>query len=114
MKSKIFIAGAFVTVFTLSTFATSALLSPRAAGNQINVVASTTNDLTVAAAPGATLLSPRAAGSQGASVAGTVVATVKCPVIGSPKYITATGPAVRTSCCGLTLAECATMDRMPK
>jgi hypothetical protein len=113
MKSKFLIVGAFVTVFTLSTFATGALLSPRAAGNQARVVSSVTIDQPVPVA-GAVLLSPRVAGNQGADISGTEAVTVKCPAIGSPKYITAAGPAARTSCCGLTLAECATMDKMPK
>jgi hypothetical protein len=113
MKTKILIVGAFVTVFTLSTFATNALLSPRAAGNQATVVSSVTIDQPVPVAS-AVLLSPRAAGNEIATVASKETVAVKCPAIGSPKYITAAGPAARNSCCGLTLAECATMDRMPK
>ncbi len=112
MKSKFLIVGAFVTVFTLSTFATGALLSPRAAGNQTTVVTSVTFDQPVPVAS-TVLLSPRAAGNHGASVSGTEAATVKCPAIGSPKYVTATGPVARTSCCGLKLAECATLEKMP-
>jgi hypothetical protein len=113
MKSKFLIVGAFVTVFTLSTFATGALLSPRAAGNQTRVVSSVTIDQPVSVAS-TVLLSPRAAGNEIATVASKEAATVKCPAIGSPKYVTAAGPAARTSCCGLTLAQCATMDQMPK
>jgi hypothetical protein len=113
MKSKLLIVGAFVTVFTLSTFATGALLSPRAAGNQTKILTSLTLDQSVPAAR-TVLLSPRAAGNEIATVASKEKVAVKCPAIGSPKYLTAAGPAARTSCCGLTLADCATMDRMPK
>jgi hypothetical protein len=111
MKLKVLLLGAVITVFTFTSFAADALLSPRAAGNQTTVVPGITVAQPVSAS--AVLLSPRAAGNQTATVTGAETFAVKCPVLGSPKYITAAGPAARTSCCNLTLAECATMDKMP-
>jgi hypothetical protein len=67
MNTKMVLFGAVVTAFTFSSFATEPLLSPRAAGNQINRVASpvdssaTTDTYVDANTP---LFSPRAAGNQ--------------------------------------------------
>jgi hypothetical protein len=114
MKSKILILGAVVAAFTFTSFAADALLSPRATGNQVKVVATTANDITLVATPGTALLSPRAAGNQIVTATGAEAVAVKCPVFGSPKYVAAAGTAARTSCCGLTLAQCPTMNDMPK
>ena len=68
MKSKLFLLGAAVVAFTFNTFAADALLSPRAAGNQIQVVPGIS-----AGRPGSTgasFVAPRAGDSQIKSVAG--------------------------------------------
>jgi hypothetical protein len=114
MKSKILILGAVVAAFTFTSFAADALLSPRAAGNQVKVVATTANDITLVAANRDTALSPRAAGNKTTTAAGVETVAVKCPVLGSPRQVTAAGKDARTSCCGLTLAQCPTMNDMPK
>jgi hypothetical protein len=62
-------AVAFAAI-TLNATANDALLSPRAAGNQIKHVSGTANDVNLAAA-NATTVSPRAAGNQINTVAGT-------------------------------------------
>ena len=72
--TKALLLGAVVAAFTLSSFAAEPLLSPRAAGNQINSVSSV-----APAAPAITIayvqttpaqLSPRAAGNQAKVVKG--------------------------------------------
>ena len=106
-----------VAVLTLNLSAQDAALSPRAAGNRVIHTTGQANSITVVTAAtvaGVPALSPRAAGNQHVAVAGTEVAVKSCPVIGSPKYIGTAGAAARTSCCNLTLAECPSMDKMPK
>ena len=114
MKAKILVLGAVITAFTLTTFATDALLSPRAQDNQPNVVTGVANDPDLLAASRNTLLTPRAFGNRSVTVKGVETFAVKCPVMGSPKYVAMAGSSARTSCCNLMLAECATMDKMPK
>ena len=117
MKTQILltiIGAAAFAAMTASVNASDALLSPRAKGNEINRVAAVANDANLMAASQDTSLAPRAFGNQINKVSGTTPVTVKCPAIGSPKYVTAAGKAARTSCCNLTLADCATMDNMPK
>jgi hypothetical protein len=76
MKTKVLLLGAIVTAFTFTSFATDALLSPRAAGNQIKVVNSSveTPSVTVTYVTPASpaLLSPRAQASQITIVKGVV------------------------------------------
>lgn len=43
--TKVLLLGAVVTAFAFTSFAAEPLLSPRAAGNQIKVVAGTNNDI---------------------------------------------------------------------
>jgi hypothetical protein len=67
MKSKVLLLGAVITAFTFTSFATDALLSPRAQGNQIKVASNlaTTPAVTGAyVAPATAQLSPRAQGNQ--------------------------------------------------
>ncbi|HEX9046659.1 MAG TPA: hypothetical protein VF988_06505 [Verrucomicrobiae bacterium] len=79
MKTKILALGAIVTTFAVTSYAAEPLLSPRAAGNQIRVVSSTTP-----AAPTISIvyvdktpatLSPRAAGNDLKVVKGAVADT---------------------------------------
>ncbi|HXI71048.1 MAG TPA: hypothetical protein VNN22_11900 [Verrucomicrobiae bacterium] len=70
MKTRVLLLGAAITAFTFSTFASDALLSPRATDNQPKYVASSANDPDLLAASRSTLLSPRAYGNQIKTVAG--------------------------------------------
>jgi hypothetical protein len=117
MKTRnllITIGAVALTAITINLNASDALLSPRAKGNEIKVVASMANDANPVAANRDTALSPRAAGNKTSTAAGVETVAVKCPVLGSPRQVTAAGKDGRTSCCGLTLAECPTMNDMPK
>ena len=69
MNTKILLLGAVVTAFAFTSFAAEPLLSPRAAGNQIKHVASSTETPTVINTTTA-LLSPRAVGNQIRTVQG--------------------------------------------
>jgi hypothetical protein len=109
------IGAAALVAITIKVNAGDALLSPRDAGNQIKQVSGTANDVNRVTANNGTLLSPRAAGGETTAIAGMEITTAaKCRVIGSPKYMDMAGKSARMSCCNLTLAECATMDNMPK
>ena len=95
--TKVLLLGAVVAAFTFSSFAAEPLLSPRAKGNQINVVSSV-----APAAPAITIayvettpaqLSPRAAGNQVKVVKGianeTSLALICLQTMnGSPKAVT--------------------------
>ena len=119
MKTNILLTLGAVTLaaFTFSAAATDTLLSPRAAGSQIKAVPSSTDapamSVNYVATAATALLSPRAAGNQSKVVAGTELAgnmkSVKCTAIGSPRQVATAGKAARTSCCGMTLADCPTM-----
>jgi len=101
------IGAAALAAITLNVNASDVLLSPRAAGNQINVAPG------IAAAqpaPASQSVSPRALGNQPATVKGTETTVVKCSAIGSPKYLATVGNDARTTCCNRTLAECPTMS----
>jgi len=91
MKIQALLLGAVVVTLASSSFAAEALLSPRAAGNQIKVVA------TPAEAPAVTgasaLLSPRATGNQIKTVAGIAndtnpAAICRATMDGTPKAVT--------------------------
>ena len=116
MKIKILLtilgAAAFAAI-TTNVSAADALLSPRAAGNEIKRVSGMANDQNLLAANSDTLLSPRALGNQTMPVAGTTPLTMKCPAMGSPKDVAMAGKAAHMGCCNLTLAGCPTMDKMP-
>ena len=70
MKTKLFLLGAAIAAFTFTSFAADALLSPRAAGNQIQVVPGIT--AAQSASTSASLLTPRAGDNQIKSIAGVV------------------------------------------
>jgi hypothetical protein len=103
-------AAAFAAI-TINATASDALLSPRAAGNQIKTVASAANDVNLAAA-NATTISPRAAGNQLRTTAGTsndvnpVIACAK-NMSGSPKAIQACveHPGTMPGCSMMTAAR---------
>ena len=95
MKSKALVLGAVVTAFTFASFATDALLSPRAQGNQNKVISSpvAAPATTVAyAAPGTALFSPRLQGNQikvASGVASDSNPSLACRngMAGSPKIV---------------------------
>jgi hypothetical protein len=70
MKAKIILLGAAIAAFTYTSFATDALLSPRAAGNQIQIVPGLTAAQPAPAS--ASLQTPRAGDNQIKTVAGVV------------------------------------------
>jgi len=98
-------AAAFAAI-TINATASDALLSPRAAGNQVTHVSGTANDVNLVNTTGTTV-SPRAAGSQIATVAGQsneVNPAVACAknMNGSPKAVAectshTTMPACKTA-----------------
>jgi hypothetical protein len=105
MKSKILIAGAFVTVFTMSTFAADALLSPRQMDNQPQVFVSSTATPSITVAyvtPSTALLSPRAKDNQSKSVAGIV--NDSNPALACSKMMAGSPKAI---------GECASHTTMP-
>ena len=73
MNTKVLLLGAVVAAFASTTFATDALLSPRAQANQPKVISSLPTPVTVAAYvdSSAALLSPRAQANQPKIVRGT-------------------------------------------
>jgi len=73
MKTRILLATigvAALAAITINATASDALLSPRAAGNQIKYASSTANDVNLVTASAATV-SPRATGNQFATIAST-------------------------------------------
>ena len=93
-------AAAFAAI-TINATASDALLSPRAAGSQIQQVSGTANDVNLVAASAATI-SPRAAGNQIATVAGT--SNEANPAVACAKSMNGTPKAV---------AECTSHTTMP-
>ena len=93
-------AAAFAAI-TLNVSASDALLSPRAAGNQIQRVSGTANDVNLVTS-GAATVSPRAAGNQIVTVAGT--ANEVNPAVACAKNMNGTPKAV---------AECTSHTTMP-
>jgi len=101
------VAATALAAITINAFASDALLTPRAAGNQIQVAPGTSDTQPAVVAPIAT---PRALGNQSTTVTGTETTPAKCPVMGSPKSQSLAGNEARTSCCGRTLAACPNMN----
>ena len=113
-KNTLTVIGA-IALFAITTTAVASdtLLSPRAKDNQIKVVAdANANDANLTVVNRDSALSPRAAENQIKHIAGMETVAVKCPVIGSPKYLATVGNAAHMRCCNLTLAECSTMNMM--
>jgi hypothetical protein len=103
MKTRnllITIGAAALTAITFNAYSADALLSPRAAGNQIKHVSGTSNGATAVAAT--SLLSPRAAGNQLKTVPGTT-SNVN-PAIACAANMNGTPKAV---------AECSSHTTMP-
>jgi len=105
MKSKVLLLGAVVAVFSFTSFAADALLSPRTQGNQIKTINRTVNTpaLTVAyVTPANTLPSPRAQGNQVKVAAG--IADDSNPALACSKGMAGSPKAV---------AECSQHTTMP-
>jgi len=102
-------AAAF-TAIAINATASDAMLSPRAAGNQIQQVTGTATDVNLVTASAATI-SPRAAGNQIATVAGTpgdVNPAAACAknMNGTPKAVAeCTSHTTMPSCKPVTLAS---------
>ena len=110
MKTRILlvtIGAAALAAITLNVNAGTTLLSPRAAGNQIQVAPGISESHPAFVTQTAT---PRAAGNQNVTVNGTESAVTKCPVMGTPKSQSLAGDEARTSCCGRTLATYPNMN----
>lgn len=106
MKTRILLTTLGVAALTAITFNTNgALLSPRAAGNQIKIVSGAANDPDLVAVDQGLALPPRATGNEIATTAGTngsVNPTTVCAknMAGSPKSIQACAehPATMPGC----------------
>ena len=95
MNTKVLLLGAVVAAFTVSTYAAEPLLTPRAAGNQINHVSTaaetpTTTIMYVDSKPA--LLAPRAASNQakvvkGANIEANMAMDCAKNMGGSPKAV---------------------------
>lgn len=103
MNSKILVLGAVISTLAGSMFATEAVLSPRAQGNQIKVVAAAPEAATVASP--ATLLTPRAAGSEIKVVKG--FATDRNPALDCIGSMNGTPKAVGACSQSVTMPGCA-------
>ena len=105
MKNLLMTIGAAALV-AITFNVSGALLSPRAAGNQITTVPAVT---TVSAAPTAGLVSPRALGNQSitvATVTGDVNPALACrSMVASPKAIQACAANATMPGCKLTVAD---------
>ncbi|MEI9961180.1 MAG: hypothetical protein WDM76_08675 [Limisphaerales bacterium] len=116
MKTRILLTilgAAALAAITTNVNAGSALLSPRASSIEIKHVSGVANDPNLVSLNTGRFVSPRASSIEIKRVSGVAsVAAAKCPVLGSPKYVELAGKSARTSCCGLTVAECPTMDKM--
>jgi hypothetical protein len=88
------IGAAALAAITFNATASSALLSPRALGNQIKILSGVANDSNLVAADQGLAIAPRAAGNQSTKVAGTSTEVTPASVCvksmaGSPKAIQA-------------------------
>ena len=109
--TKVLLLGAVVTAFTFTSFAADALLSPRAAGNQIKQFAGTYNDIDLVAANNTGFLSPRAAGNQIRTVAGTYNEVT--PALICYQNMGGTPKAVAECAAHTTMPGCQTMTVAP-
>jgi hypothetical protein len=110
MKTRILlvtIGAAALAAITLNVSASDALLTPRAAGNQIKIVPGITEAQPAFVTQTAI---PRVLGNETVTVKGTETPAVKCSAIGSPKYLATVGNKARTTCCNRTLAACPAMS----
>jgi hypothetical protein len=96
MNTKVLLLGAVVTAFSFTTFATDALLSPQAQGNQTTVAASAAPAPAITVAyvtPSSAQFSPRAQANQIKIVQGVASqpdSTLECRknMVTSPKAVT--------------------------
>lgn len=105
------IGAATLAAITLNVNASDALLTPRAAGNQIKHVSGIANDQNLVNTTGIVVISPRALGNQTttvASVANDVNPTMACTrnMKGSPKAVQACveHPGTMPGCNAVTVA----------
>lgn len=114
MKTRILlttIGVAALAAITINVNASDALLSPRAAGNQIKVAPAVADDRNLVAANQDSTVSPRSLGNQTltvASVANDVNPVMEChKMIASPKAIQAcaANPAGMSGCCKPAVAD---------
>ena len=104
------IGAAALTAITINATARDALLSPRAAGNQIKHVSGTDNDVNLVNTTGITL-SPRAAANQITKVAGTN--NDVNPALVCAKTMTASPKAIQTCIDSGTMSGCNTVTVAP-
>ena len=102
-------AAAFAAI-TINASASDALLSPRAAGNQIKHVSGTNNDPNLVNTTGITV-SPRAAGNQTVTVAGQ--SNEVNPAIACAKNMTASPKQIQACIESGTMAGCKTVAVAP-
>ena len=102
-------AAAFAAI-TINATASDALLSPRAAGNQIQHVSGTANDVNLVNTTGITV-SPRAAGNQIVAVAGQ--SNDVNPAIACAKNMTASPKAIQACLESGTMSGCTTVAVAP-
>jgi hypothetical protein len=95
-----------LTAITINATANDALLSPRAAGNQIRHVSGTNNDGNLVNTTGITL-SPRAAANQTVTVAGT--SNESNPATFCSQNMTASPKAIQTCIDSGTVSGCGMM-----
>ena len=101
---------AALTTITFNAIASDALLSPRAAGNQITRVAGVNNDANLVKLDVYATVAPRAVGNQIAKVAGTnngATAATCSKMAGTPKAIAACAehPGAPMPCCVVASAK---------
>jgi hypothetical protein len=99
-------AAAFAAI-TINATASDALLSPRAAGNQIKQVSGTNNDPNLVNTTGIVLVSPRATGNQIVTVAGQ--SNDVNPAAACAKNMNGTPKAVAECVSHTTMPGCKTM-----
>ena len=102
-------AAAFAAI-TINATASDALLSPRAAGSQIQHVSGTANDVNLVNTTGITI-SPRATGNQIANVAGTN--NDVNPAVACAKSMNGTPKAVAECVSHTTMPGCTTVAVAP-
>ena len=103
-RNLILLGAAAFAAITINATANDALLSPRAAGNQIKQVAGPANDVNTVAVNTATI-SPRAASNQIKTVSG--VANDVNPALACARNMTASPKAVQACIESGTMSGCA-------
>jgi hypothetical protein len=105
-RNLILLGAAAIAAITINATASDALLSPRAAGNQIQHVSGTANDVKLVNSTGTTV-SPRAAGNQTVTVAGQ--SNDVTPAFACAKNMNGTPKAVQACLESGTMSGCKTV-----